>query len=87
MRRARETHEAEKRSKECWRAGRLKFEIRWSGKASLEKVTFEQTLEGSTSQYSEGTGFYWTAGMKRIPERKIKVKTLKSSWRNMSKDR
>lgn len=84
MRGARETHEAEKRSQECWRAGRLKFEIRWSGKASLEKVTFEQTLEGSTSQYSEGTGFYWTAGRKSIPERKIKVKTRKEQGQVIS---
>lgn len=53
----------------------------------MEKVTFEQTFEGSTSQYSKGTEIYWIAGMKSIPERKIKVKTLKSSWRNKSKDR
>lgn len=87
MRRAIDAQEAEKGGRERWRAGRLQLEIRWSGKASLETVTLEPRLEGSNSQYSEGTEIHWVSGVKSILERKIKVKTLRCSWRKVSRDR
>ena len=77
-----ETHETEKREGECWRAGSL--HLKWGGKASLEKVTFEQRSEGKELWRHEG---FWISGVKGIPGRKSKVKTLKCSWRNLSKDR
>ena len=76
-----ETREAEKRDRECWRARSL--HLKWGRKASLEKVTFEQRFEGREIWRHEG---FWISGVKGIPGRKSKVKTLKCSWRNLSRE-
>lgn len=62
-----ETHEAEKKGMESWRAGRLKFEIKWEG--FLGK---KWHLSKDLKSWRERSEICCISGMKRIPGTKSK---------------